>query len=74
VIISDQTPWNDVERKNAGFILNINKFSTYKGLLQTLVAMSNGGYMSISNAAIEYVNRIQRTANLLSKYLAFLDT
>jgi glycosyltransferase involved in cell wall biosynthesis len=74
VILSDQTPWNDVEKYHAGFIINLNEIFSYKYLLQQLVQMQYQEYISISNAVKKYVDSTQKTVDLFDRYVDFLDT
>lgn len=67
VIISDQTPWNDVEKNNAGYALSLND---KKGFLTAIIEMSKLNQLEFSqksNAANSYISskiEVEKSINL----------
>lgn len=54
VLISDQTPWRDLEKKGVGWDLPLNKKKLFLDVLQVCVEMNNTEYMNWSKRAQEY--------------------
>jgi glycosyltransferase involved in cell wall biosynthesis len=54
VIISDQTPWRDLERVKAGWDIKLNEESKFQEILQLCTDLSQSQYNLMSKAAFEY--------------------
>lgn len=54
VLISDRTPWSDVEAKGAGWIVPLEGRGNYLRVLQTMVALDTESFASYSAAAASY--------------------
>ncbi len=56
VIISDQTPWTDLEEFNAGFSLDLNNRSAFIKALINMALLNNSDFDLKSKAAIKYIS------------------
>jgi len=54
VLISDQTPWRDLEEKGIGWDLPLNRPEIFRKVLQRCVYMNNEEYLKWSKRAREY--------------------
>jgi len=71
VIISDQTPWRDLQAKKAGWDLPLNE-SAFIEILQTAAAMNENEYRIWSNAAWEFARYINNS-NYKTEYIRMFD-
>lgn len=51
VIISDQTPWNDVNRYNCGWAISLNEKNRYRDSIQQIISLDNKEMTVISDNA-----------------------
>ncbi len=58
VIISDQTPWNNLELKNAGWEISLRNTSGFVTVIEKCVEMNASEYDACSNAAFKYAAQI----------------
>lgn len=54
VIISDQTPWRDLEKKNAGWDIPLDDRSRFEAVLRKCYDMDNNAYRKLAGATIRY--------------------
>ena len=73
VMISDQTPWSDIEAFGAGWVTPISDAQRWKDLLIEANGMSNEEYCSMSKKAIEYVQSKIDFDVLCNEYLSIFD-
>ncbi len=70
VIISDQTPWNDIEKNNAGYAIALdNKQGFIEAILQ-LAKLTENEFSQKSNAANSYISskiEVDKSINLYKK-------
>ena len=57
VMISDQTPWKDFERKGIGADIPLDDEKYFQTKLQEFVKMNNGELQSYSRNAFEYAKK-----------------
>ncbi len=57
VVISDQTPWNDLENYNAGFALPLTNISNFLEALTALAAEDQVQFAARSEAANNYISK-----------------
>ncbi len=57
VIISDQTPWSDVEKNKAGYAFDINSTGKFVNAIEGYAAMNANDYASTSNSALDYISK-----------------
>jgi glycosyltransferase involved in cell wall biosynthesis len=69
VIISDQTPWTDVNDFDAGFALDLNKPEDFTNAIQKFVDMDNDQYSKYSTNAKEYVHNKLNTKETIKQYI-----
>ena len=56
-VISDTTPWLDLDEKNAGFVINISDISSFAKTIDKLYQMSCDKLLVISNNAKDYYRK-----------------
>ncbi len=73
VIISDKTPWKELEKDQVGWDIDLNDRHSFIDVLQYCTNMGNEEYKYLSNNAFEYAKKtsnreidIKRTYNLFS--------
>jgi glycosyltransferase involved in cell wall biosynthesis len=54
VLISDQTPWRDLEKQHVGWDFPLDKPELFQNVLQKCVNMSNEDYLTLSSNTREY--------------------
>jgi glycosyltransferase involved in cell wall biosynthesis len=67
VIISDQTPWIDLEKNNAGFSIPLNNTLGFINAITKMAKLNQEDYLEKSNAAIKYISskiEKEKTINL----------
>ena len=75
VIISERTPWNDLEEKYAGWVIPLDSPRIYEKKLQELVDMDQEEYNYWSEGSWQYANKYIRESRLKEQYLElFSDT
>ena len=72
VIISDQTPWVDLEEYGVGFDIPLNNMSKFNEAIQYYIDMDNDKYMRLAKNAFEYgVNMSNKEDDLQKSYKLF---
>lgn len=69
VIISDQTPWNDLETFGAGWVIPLSDKERWKKTIRLAADLSDGHYQQMCERAIEYVKRKFDFSNIKEQYL-----
>jgi glycosyltransferase involved in cell wall biosynthesis len=69
VIISDQTPWSDVEEHKAGYSFDINSTGKFVNALEDSAALNAKEYSLQSKAAIDYINKKINLSLIHKSYL-----
>ena len=64
-IISDQTPWNDLENAGAGWIIPLEDIEKWISTLQYCIDMDQDEFRKYSKNARQYASRWLSSANLL---------
>lgn len=54
-IISDQTPWNNLEKNNAGYVISLNKKDEFIQVLENYVAMDISKFQKNINQTLNYI-------------------
>jgi len=54
-LISDQTPWNDLEKYNAGRALKLSDKESFISAIKDTISMDNDSFKEISNNVIKYI-------------------
>lgn len=68
VIISDQTPWIDLERYIAGWDINLKDEKKFKKALQLCVDLDKNGYVEMSRKAFEYGKMKSNASTIIGDY------
>jgi len=69
VIISDQTPWNDLEECGAGWVIPLHDTSRWNKVLNDAIEMSDSDYKKMSENAAAYVKTRFNFEEIRSQYL-----
>lgn len=56
VIISDQTPWNDLEKHDAGFAIPLNNPKKFTEAISKYAQMNQEEFLQVSKAANKYIS------------------
>jgi len=65
VIISPNTPWEDLEEYQAGWIISLDDKSRYQSVIQDCIKMNQEEYNSYSKSAIDYTNyKVNKSVHL----------
>jgi len=67
VIISDQTPWNDLEKNNAGFALALNNRQKFIEAIISMAKLNQDEFLQKSKAANTYISskiEVEKSINL----------
>ncbi|MEO6301993.1 MAG: glycosyltransferase [Bacteroidia bacterium] len=66
-IISDQTPWNDLEKNNAGFAIDLNNKQKFIDAIVAMAKLNQEAFSQKSNAANSYISskiEVEKSINL----------
>lgn len=69
VIISDQTPWNDIEQFGAGWVIPLADKKRWNEAINEALAMNDEAYQQMSARAIAYVKTRFNFEEIRSNYL-----
>jgi glycosyltransferase involved in cell wall biosynthesis len=69
VIISDKTPWNDLEEAGAGWVIPLDNEQRWVNVLHAAAAMNDVEYRKMSIAARDYVKRKFDLQTIKQQYL-----
>lgn len=70
VIISDQTPWNDINTVNAGAAIDLRNYNCFSSEIQKIVDMDNAQFVEMSRTARRFV---EEKSDLFTLRKAYLD-
>jgi glycosyltransferase involved in cell wall biosynthesis len=74
VLISDQTPWTDINDFKAGFAIDIEDKALFAKALEGLIAMDNNNYKFLARQASDYINNKLDFDSITKRYNEmFLD-
>lgn len=69
VIISDQTPWNDVEENGAGYAIDLNNANRFVNVINQCASLDSSQYKQQSSAALNYINKKLNISLIKQSYL-----
>jgi len=69
VMISDQTPWTDLRRENAGWVLSLDDFTSWQYSLQNILNMSNDDFIQYRENTKKYIRNKNNLLLLKEKYI-----
>ena len=72
VIISDQTPWRDLESVGVGWDISLSNSEKFKKTIQTLIMMDKIHYRKLEESVISYINRIHNFDDLKDQYTSVI--
>ena len=67
VLISDRTPWRDLEHKRAGLDLDLSNEEEWLNSLQFFIDMDESAYLEWSRAAREYAISVTEDKSVLEQ-------
>ncbi len=73
VIISDNTPWNDINEYNAGWAISLLEAEKYINALQLLVSLDKEQYNFMLTNVEEYVRNKLKVEELKDKYISLFQ-
>jgi glycosyltransferase involved in cell wall biosynthesis len=68
-IISDQTPWENLQEKNAGWDINLDNYGEYTTVLENLFHMDPARFSELSQSVINFINSRLTSYDLRSDYI-----
>ncbi|WP_323590748.1 glycosyltransferase [Aliarcobacter butzleri] len=72
-IISDQTPWVELEKYNAGWDIPLDNKNRYLEVIEKLYAMDNNEFQILSKGGSKYIRDRLAVDELREKYIQFFD-
>ncbi|MDF2545689.1 MAG: hypothetical protein K0R93_587 [Anaerosolibacter sp.] len=73
VIVSDQTPWRNLEKIGVGWDVEISNAKKYVQILQYLVNINGDKYKEISSRAFEYGKLNSTNSENINAYISLFD-
>lgn len=73
VIISDQTPWQDIEEKGAGWVIPLKDQKRWKEVIKEAASLSEQAYAEMSNMALAYVRQKFNFEEIRQQYLQLFN-
>lgn len=70
VLISDQTPWRNLEKKGIGWDLRLDHPEAFSRAIQKIASMGQEEYNSMSQKSFEFSKNYIHESNLKEKYLS----
>lgn len=74
ILISDKTPWNNIEQNNAGWSLPLYDNRTFADKIKLLCSMNEHNFNEKSKAAFQYAKKFLSSMNLKSRYSSLFQT
>lgn len=72
-IISNQTPWNDIEAYGAGFALDLSSQDKFMDAIELYAKMNQEEYRACSLRAINYISEKINVSEIVKKYKQLFD-
>lgn len=73
VIISNNTPWRDLELHKAGFDINLQQSEKITDAIKQLLNLDNSDYQAMSKAAVNYINTQLKIEETKQKYIELFN-
>jgi len=73
-IISDQTPWIDLEHNKAGWSLDLNNVTNFTQAINTLYTMDSNTYTRLSTNTMKFISMKLNIEDLKQRYVKMFDT
>ncbi len=68
-IISNKTPWKDLESKQVGFDINLNNLDEFTTKIDAIALMNQSEFNDINNKTYQYGQKLSDNKNLIEKYI-----
>jgi glycosyltransferase involved in cell wall biosynthesis len=69
VLLSDQTPWRNLQKENVGFDIALNDKAKFIEAVEMLVNLNQSEFDTISKTCISYINHQLNLEEIKAKYL-----
>ena len=69
VIISDMTPWNDINENKCGYVVEFGNENEFQNAIDQLIEMSDDLYQIYCKNAKKYINNKLKTDNIIKAYI-----
>jgi glycosyltransferase involved in cell wall biosynthesis len=69
VVLSDQTPWRNLQRENVGFDIALNDKAMFKEAIINLVKIDHAGFDVMSKSCLTFINAKLNLGEIKAKYL-----
>lgn len=69
VIISNKTPWKNLEEKNIGWDLSLNDRQTFAAIIDKCAKLSSEQYRNMANSAYNYSKEISENQTVKKRYI-----
>lgn len=69
VILSDQTPWRNLQKENVGFDIALSNKTKFAEAIQNMSSMNQSEFDEMSKACLIYINRQLNLDEIKAKYL-----
>lgn len=73
VIISDRTPWKNLEKYNAGYDISLENEENFISAIEHFIEMNNSDYKEVSMSAFDYAKSNSNTEENITSYLKMFD-
>ncbi|HKJ31773.1 MAG TPA: glycosyltransferase [Balneolales bacterium] len=73
VLISDQTPWRDLEKASAGYLFPLNEEEKFVQVIEKLISYEWKDYSHLKKGARTYAVNFQIRSESVTKYKALFD-
>ena len=73
IIISDQTPWNDINKYKGGWAIKLSEKESYIHAIQTIIDNSDADQIIIRNNAKDFFNKIINITEIKKNYYNALN-
>ncbi len=74
VLISNQTPWNDVEKENAGFVIKLGNDKEFIDTLNSVYRMNEEEYYKLQRNCREYIAKKIDYKKILERYKELFES
>lgn len=74
VILSDQTPWRNLEKENVGFDIPLNDKSAFITSIHKFSGIDQAGFDAMSKSCVSYINSKLNIGDIKQKYLELFGT
>lgn len=73
VIISDQTPWRNLQEKGIGWDIPLKNTSSFKQVIAKAINLDQSSYSQMAQCAWTYANNYLKNSNLTKRYVDFFS-